>query len=61
MPSRESSTRACSRSANSPPASARSLLLLEIFNHIPLVSIDPASEEQHQKWPRLSSHLSEFR
>jgi hypothetical protein len=34
---------------------------LEIFNHIPLVSIDPASEEQHQKWPRLSSHLSEFR
>jgi hypothetical protein len=36
-------------------------LLLEIFDHILLVSIDPASEDQHQKLKRQSVHRSEFR
>jgi hypothetical protein len=27
----------------------RSVLFLEIFNHVLLVSIDPAGEDQHQK------------
>ena len=36
-------------------------LLLEIFDHVLLVSIDPASEDQHQKLKRQSDHLSESR
>jgi hypothetical protein len=34
---------------------------LEISNHVLLVSIDPASEDQHQKMQRQSVHQSEFR
>lgn len=34
------------------------IFLLEIFNHVLLVSIDPASEDQHQKLQRQSIHRS---
>ena len=34
----------------------RSVFLLEIFNHILLVSIDPAREDQHQKLQWQSVH-----
>jgi hypothetical protein len=37
------------------------LLLLEIFDHVLLVAIDPASEDQHQKLQRQSVHLPESR
>ncbi len=36
-------------------------LLLEIFDHVLLVSIGPASEDQHQKLQRQSVHLPESR
>jgi len=36
-------------------------LLLEIFDYVPLMPIDPASEDQHQKLPRQSVHRAEFR
>ncbi len=36
-------------------------LLLEIFNHVVLVSIDPASEDQHQKLQRQSVHRIDSR
>jgi hypothetical protein len=35
-------------------------LLLEIFDHVLLVSIDPASEDRHQKLERQSVHQCEF-
>jgi hypothetical protein len=38
-----------------------SVFLLEIFDHVLLVSIDPASEDQHQKLQRQSVHQSKFR
>jgi hypothetical protein len=34
---------------------------LEIFDHVLLGSIDPASEDQHQKLQRQSVHQSESR
>ncbi len=36
-------------------------LLLEIFDYVLLVPIDPASEDQHQKLQRQSVHQCEFR
>jgi hypothetical protein len=36
-------------------------LLLEVFDHVLRVSIDPASEDQHQKLKRQSVHQSEFK
>jgi hypothetical protein len=36
-------------------------LLSEIFNHVVLVSIDPASEDQHQKLQRQSVYRPESR
>ena len=38
-----------------------SIFLLEIFDHVLLVSIDPASEDQHQKLQRQRVHQCEFR
>jgi hypothetical protein len=38
-----------------------SVFLLEIFDHVLLVSIYPASEDQHQKLQRQSVHQSESR
>ncbi len=38
-----------------------SVFLLEIFDHVLLVSVDPASEDQHQKLNRKSVHLPESR
>lgn len=36
-------------------------LLLEVLDHILLASIDPASEDQHQKLQRQSVHRAELR
>jgi len=38
-----------------------SVFLLEIFDHVLLMPIDPASEDQHQKMQRQSVHLFQFR
>jgi hypothetical protein len=37
-----------------------SIFRLDIFDHVLLVSIDPASEEQHQKLQRPIIHRSEL-
>ena len=36
-------------------------LLLEILDHVLLVSVDPASEDQRQKLQRQSVHRSKFK
>ena len=38
-----------------------SVFLLEIFDHVLLMSVDPASEDQSQKLKRQSVHLPESR
>jgi hypothetical protein len=38
-----------------------SIFLLEIFDYVLLVPIDPASEDQHQKLERQGVHQCEFR
>jgi hypothetical protein len=49
------------KSHSAQPLPQGSVFLLEKYNHVVLLSIDPAREGQHQKLQRQSVHQPEFR